>query len=399
MAFKVTDPEGPLPVVLKRLKLTDLQRLRVASGTLTTLLAPAGEMLTAVDLNMEVIGKGTLKLSLPKGAKLFNVLVNEEAATLVREGDQWQFHVFPSPAVNQPAKVRLVYSATGGRDLRLEGPVLNVPMENLTWRVLVPEGWHLADHQGDFDLKQQQEMGSFRLEDYQSFSMNKRQTDSARASAVLAQANDYLQQGQQELASQALRNALRSNQLDEATNEDARVLEYKTKTQQTVLGLNTRRQRVQLDNRRNLPQVDNTQLDRAAAANPLMQGQNVFDPKQFDRLLEGNSSDENAALKEIANRLVAQQLAAEPAPMALDITLPERGTVLTFGRSVQVDGKHRMSVSLDLKPNRSGSSWLALGLCLAAGALAAGWGRSRPPSQGKSASVTMLPSPGCPPTP
>jgi hypothetical protein len=399
MAFKVTDPEGPLPVVLKRLKLTDLQRLRVASGTLTTLLAPAGEMLTAVDLNMEVIGKGTLKLSLPKGAKLFNVLVNEEAATLVREGDQWQFHVFPSPAVNQPAKVRLVYSATGGRDLRLEGPVLNVPMENLTWRVLVPEGWHLADHQGDFDLKQQQEMGSFRLEDYQSFSMNKRQTDSARASAVLAQANDYLQQGQQELASQALRNALRSNQLDEATNEDARVLEYKTKTQQTVLGLNTRRQRVQLDNRRNLPQVDNTQLDRAAAANPLMQGQNVFDPKQFDRLLEGNSSDENAALKEIANRLVAQQLAAEPAPMALDITLPERGTVLTFGRSVQVDGKHRMSVSLDLKPNRSGSSWLALGLCLTAGALAAGWGRSRPASQGKSASVTTLPSPGCPPTP
>jgi hypothetical protein len=125
----------------------------------------------------------------------------------------------------------------------------------------------------------------------------------------------------------------------------------------------------------------------------------VFDPKQFDRLLEGNSSDENAALKEIANRLVAQQLAAEPAPMALDITLPERGTVLTFGRSVQVDGKHRMSVSLDLKPNRSGSSWLALGLCLTAGALAAGWGRSRPASQGKSASVTMLPSPGCPPTP
>jgi hypothetical protein len=355
LAFKVADPEGPLPVLLKRLKLTDLQRLRVASGTLTTLLAPDGAALTAVDLNMEVVGKGTIKLSLPPGAKLFNVLVNEAATPLVREGEQLQFYVFPSPTVGQPARVRLVYSTPAGKSLRLEGPVLNVPMEDLTWRVLVPEGWHLTDHDGDFDLKQQQAMGSFRLEDYESLSASKQQSDSTRASAKFAQVNDYLQQGQQDLASQALRNVLRSNQLDEATNEDARVLEYKTNFQQTVLGLNTRRQRVQLDNRRNLPQVDNSQLDRAAAANPLMQGQNVFDPRQFDRLLEGNSSDENSALKAMGGRLVDQQMAAEPAPMALDIALPERGTVLTFGRSVQVDGKHRMAIDLDLKRNSSSS--------------------------------------------
>ena len=377
LAFKVADPVDALAVALKRLELTDLQRLRVASGSLTTLLAAGGQTLTVVDLNMEVVGKATLKLSLPKGAQLFNVLVNEEAAPLVREGDQWQFHVFPAPAVGQPAKVRLVYSADAGRALRLEGPVLNVPMESLTWRVLVPEGWRLTHHQGDFELKQQTAKGSFRLEDYQIFSESKRLSDATRASAKFAQANDFLQQGQQEQASQALRNVLRSNQLDEATNEDARILEHKTKTQQAVLGLNTRRQRVQLDNRRNLPLVENSQLDRAAAANPLMQGQNVFDPRNFDRLLEANSSDENAALKAIGARLVDQQLAAEPAPLALDVTLPERGTVLTFGRSVQVDGAHRMSVTLDLQPNRSGGSWLALALCLIAGALAAGWGLRR----------------------
>jgi hypothetical protein len=393
LAFKVADPEGPLPVLLKRLKLTDLQRLRVASGTLTTLLAPGGATLTAVDLNMEVVGKGTIRLSLPQGAKLFNVLVNEEATPLVREGEQWQFYVFPSPTVGQPARVRLVYSTPASKSLRLEGPVLNVPMEDLTWRVLVPEGWHLTDHEGDFDLKQEQAMGSFRLEDYESLSVSKQQSDSTRASAKFAQVNDYLQQGQQDLASQALRNVLRSNQLDEATNEDARVLEYKTKHQQTVLGLNTRRQRVQLDNRRNLPQVDNSQLDRAAAANPLMQGQNVFDPRQFDRLLEGNSSDENAALKAMGARLVDQQLAAEPAPMALDITLPERGTVLTFGRSVQVDGKHRMAIDLDLKRNSSsgGGSVLALALCLTAGALAAGWGLRRRQQQGAADSAPPKP--------
>lgn len=369
LAFKVAEPEGPLPVVLKRLKLSDQQRLRVASGALTTLLAANGHSLTAVDLRMEVVGKGTLRLSLPDGAELFNVLVNEEAVTLVREGGGWLFHVFPAPTVGEPASVRFVYSAAAGKALRLEGPVLNVPMENLEWRVLVPEGWQLASHKGDFELRQETVKGSFRMEDYQSFALSRKQSESARASAILAQANDYLQQGQQELAGQALRNVLRSNKLDEATNEDARVLEYKTKTQQAVLGLNTRRQRVQLDNRRNLPTADNAQLDRAAAANPLMQGQNVFDPRQFDRLLEGNSADENAALKEIATRIVAQQLAAEPAPRALDLTLPERGTVLTFGRSVQVDGKHRMALDLKLRKDRKQGTILPLLACLAVGAL------------------------------
>ena len=369
MAFRVADPEGPLPVVLKRLDLADLQRLRVASGSLTTLLAPGGESLTAVDLKMEVVAKGRLRLQLPKGAELFNVLVNDEGATLVRENDEWLFYVFPAPEAGKPATLRFVYSAGTGKSTRLEGPVLNVLMENLTWRVLVPEGWHMAEHGGDFDLKQQSALGTFRLEDYQMFSVGKRRSDSQRASAMLAQANSYLQQGDQEKASQALGNVVRSNQLDEAANEDARVLQYKTKTQQAVLGLNTRRQRVVMDNRLSAPAGDNAQFERAAAANPLMQGKQNFDPKQYDHLLEGNTADENAALKEIANRLVSQQLAAEPAPLALDVTLPERGTALSFGRSVQVDGKRPMAITLRLKRDASGFSCLAIILCLLAGAM------------------------------
>jgi hypothetical protein len=378
-SFRVAEPEGPLPVTLKQLELTALQRLRVASGTLTTLLAPGGQTMTAVDLKMEVSAKGTLMLSLPPKADLFNVLVNEEPANLVRQGDGWQFYVFPSPQVNQPARVRFVYAAKAPTPLRLEGPQLNVPMENLTWRVLVPEGWRLTDHGGDFRLNQQRSAGSFGLEDYMAFSVSKREADSKRASSLLDQANTYLRQGKQELASQALGNALRSNQLDEATNEDARVLEFKTKTEQTVLGLNTRRQRVQLDNRRNMSADFNERLDRAAAANPLMQGQLEFDPRKLDQFLEGNTSDEISAMREIARRLVTQQLAAEAAPQALDITLPERGTVLTFGRSVQVGAK-RMGLDLTLKRrDTTGPSWPAFGLCLILGFLLAGRNRKKTP--------------------
>ena len=369
MAFRVADPEGPLPVILKRHQLADLQKLRVAEGMLTTLMSPAGDALTAVDLKMQVVGKGTLRLKLPKGAALFNVLVNDEGATLVREGDEWLFYVFPSPEVGRPATVRFVYSAGTAKGKQLEGPVLSVPMENLTWRVLVPEGWQMTRHGGDFDLKEQAAMGAFKLEDYQSFVQGKKDSDSKKAVALLDQANTWMKAGDQEKASQAFSNAVRSNQLDAASGEDARVQQRQLMTQQAVLGLNTRRQKLAIDNKLSAPQADNAQLQRAAAANPVLRGGFNYDPKQFERFLEGNTADENTALKEIANRIVTQQLAAEPAPVALDVTLPERGTVLTFGRSVQVDGQRPMAIELKLKRSGSGFGWLAVLLCLLLGVM------------------------------
>jgi len=372
MSFRAADVEDPLPVILKRHELAGLRKLRVSEGTLTTLLSPDGTALTAASLKMQVITKGTLRLKLPEGAELFNVFVNDEGVNLVREGGDWLFHVFPSPEAGKPSGVRFVYASSlhGGR--RLEGPMPDVPMENLTWRVLLPEGWRLAKHGGDFDLQQQQTLGSFRLEDYQSFVTGKRRDDARSAAALLDQANAWLQAGEQDKASMALYNALNQGQLDAASDEDARVQLRSLKTQQAVLGLNTRRQRMVMDNRVAAPgQPENPQLERAAEVNPLLQGRSNYDPNQFDRFLEGNTADENAALKEIAARIVSQQLAAEPAPAALDVTLPERGTVLEFSRSVQVDGGHPMAIDLKLKPASAGFSWAGLLLCLVMGALVA----------------------------
>ena len=371
MAYRVADPEGPLTVILKRHQLAELQKLRVASGSLTTLMSPDGDSLTAVDLKMQVTVKGALRLKLPKNAALFNVLVNDEGASLVREGDDWLFHVFPSPEVGRPATVRFVYSAGTSKGRHLEGPILNVPMENLTWRVLVPEGWEMAGHGGDFDLKQQESMGTFRLEDYQSFVRSKKESASQSAVALLDQAHTWMAQGDQEKAGIALGNAVRSNQLDAASDEDARVQLRQLKTQQAVLGLNTRRQKLSLDNNSSNAPAANEQLERAAEANPVLRGGYNYDPKQFDRFLEGNTADENTALKDIASRIVSQQLAAEPAPVALDVTLPERGTVLTFGRSVQVDGERPMSIDLKLKRSGSGFAWLGILLCLTVGSIGA----------------------------
>jgi len=367
-AFRVADSEGPLTINFRRHNLAELRRLRVTSGLLTTLLAPDGATLTAVSLDMAATAKTTLRLRLPEGADLFNVFVNEEGAPLVREDGDWLFHVSPSPDSTRPANVRFVYSGKPGTT-RLEGPTLDVPMENLRWHVLVPDGWKLSSHKGDFDLRRTVTLGQYEIDDYQSLITQHRKEGKDQAAELLDKAGAWMQSGQQDLAAAALSNVMRNRQLDEASNEDARVQLRELKTQQAVLGLNTRRQRVALDNGMLAPEAVGDQLQRAADANPLLQGTTNYDPAQFDRLLEGNTADELTALKEIAARIVSQQLATDPAPAAIDPTLPERGTRLEFDRAVQIDGDRPMTITLKLRKASQSGLLLALSLCLTVSAL------------------------------
>ncbi|MES2982524.1 MAG: hypothetical protein V4727_09445, partial [Verrucomicrobiota bacterium] len=70
LLFRVADPEASLAVTIKRHELESLEKLRVSQGTLTTLISPHGDSLTAVELSMQVTSKSTLRLKLPDGAKL-----------------------------------------------------------------------------------------------------------------------------------------------------------------------------------------------------------------------------------------------------------------------------------------------------------------------------------------
>ncbi|MBK1884434.1 hypothetical protein JIN85_18605 [Luteolibacter pohnpeiensis] len=363
LAFRVADADGPLEVAVARHQLAGTKKMRVSAGELTSLISPTGQALTAVDLTMQVVEIGTIRLTLPDGAKLFNVEVNGEGANLVRDANVLLFRVSPPADQQGAAKVRFTYSSSNKSEL--EGPLLDVPMENLTWRVLVPEGWKFETDGGDFDLKKQSRSGVFRLEDYQSFAVSKRSNDSESAVAMLDKASAWMRSGDQEKASAAFDNALKSNRLDEASNEDARIQLRQLRMQQAMLGLNTRRQKVLMD--QNLEGGENVQIEQAAESNPLLRGAVNFDPKDFDRAISGNSADENAALKEIAARIVAQQLAAEPARQGLEVTIPEHGTVLTFGRSIQIAGDEPMKMKMKLEKKSQGGLWVGLAACVVFG--------------------------------
>ncbi len=369
LCFRVAEPEKPLQVTVRRHEVADALKLRVTSGELTTVFSSAGPFLTAAELRVEVVEKSTLRVRLPKGARLFNTFVNGESVSVVREADAYLFHVTPNTATDRTAKVRLVYAVTEaqGRRIELLGPGLNVPLENVSWRVVIPPGYALGGYSGGLRLREEREVSSFGLSDYRSSVISKRTAEAKQANDFIVQANSLLQQGQQQAAGEVLSRASKTKALDEATNEDARVQLRALKTQQAVVGLNTRRQRLYLDN--NMEGVRNVQLEQAASLNPFMQGKTNYNPQQVDQLLMGNTAEENTALSGIAGRIVDQQLAAEPAPSAIDVTLPERGQVLTFTRSLQVDGGAPLELKLDIVQGWGGGAGFGACVLLAVGAI------------------------------
>jgi hypothetical protein len=365
--FRAVSPTGPLAVQAKRHSLADALKLRVTEGVLSTVLSPKGEQLTAVDVTMEVIQRSSLTVGLPKGGQLYSIFVNGESVNTIRhQGNMnaWQFYILPGMD-DRTAKVRFVYSVPGGHlaRLNLTGPELNVPLENIQWNVVAPKGFDLIDNHGTLELVSQSNQETYDRSSYLKKASGKRQVQAQEAAQLLEQANRYLQSGEQARARWALNSVANYNALDAASNEDARVQLENLQTQQAIVGLNSRRQRVVLDNGSNdTAAFDNKQLQEAASGNPILQQDQInFRPQQLSELLRGNSTEDNAILQRIAARLVQHQHTTDPAPQQILISLPEEGSVYTFKRSVQVaeNTPLELRLSFDSKFQRHFSQTLA----------------------------------------
>ena len=353
LALRAVAPASALQIHAKRHSLADALKLRVANGTLTTVLSPTGDQLTAVDVTMEVIQRSSLTIGLPTGGELFSIFVNGESVHSIRRGgsaNDWQFYILPG-IDDRTAKVRFVYSIPGDqlRRLELRSPQMNVPLENILWNVVAPKGYELTDSDGNLELIRQSIQKVYDRDSYLSKISGRRQVQAEHAAQLLEQANQLLQAGEQTKARWALNSVANQYALDAASNEDARVQLENLQTQQAIVGLNTRRQRLYLDSDRNdTAAVDNKQLLQAAADNPILQQDRLnFRPQQLSQLLQGNTTEDNAILQQIAGRLVRHQHTTEPAPQAIIISLPEEGSVYTFNRSVQVAENAPLKLDLD----------------------------------------------------
>ncbi len=355
LAYRLASPEQGMTLVVRRQALADALNLRAIRANLATVFSTSGASATALQLQVVVNEKAALSLSLPAGAKLYQVTVNGEDVAVVRDGDVHSFYVLPSPDVESSALVELAYQSEdigGGvrRQVQLQGPGLNIPIEDVSWRVRIPVGWQLENYRGSLTLKTAGLYETFGLDEYLDVQVRRRASKAQETAKLIEEAGGWLREGDQARARQALSRASKTEGVDEATHEDARVQLMNLYNQQAMLGLNTRRQRLYLDNRGRDSSVENVQIEQAAQENPLLQGEMQYDPGEFDKFLMGNTLEETSALRAVAERIVNQQIAAEPVPRSIGVSLPERGTELVFERSVQGVGEERLQLQLNLGP-------------------------------------------------
>jgi len=360
ICLRVAEPDGPLAFRVTRDDLADILKLHVTSSKLLTVFSHTGNTITSVDMNIRVVEKSTLRIRLPKGATLYNAFVNGESVSIINEDETFLFHVVSNPFNDGPARVSFVYAIPGKNekainDLALIAPKLPIPLENMDWQVVVPEGMRLSSHRGDLEHKGVRKVQVSNLQTYLAQLRERDARRSANARNLLSTANQYLQQGNREKALRMLDNIAWSKDLDPASNEDARVQLRELQTEQAWLGLNTRRQRLVLDRPESGGRDE--RLAEAARRNPLFQGKLNYRPDEISAFMSSNSAEENVALRRLAKRLTSHQLAAVPAPQAIAIDLPRQGQLHTFSRHVQVDGQLPLNLHLSLESASQSRTW------------------------------------------
>lgn len=388
LAFRAVDPEQALSVKVERHSIAEALRLSVREGRFTTAVAPDGASVTEALMFIGVVEKSTLRVVLPAKATLISAFVNDQSPGIVRENaraegveNAYLFYVLP-PEDGNAAEVSIAWSSPAdGGEFKLQGPSLNIPLQNITWKVLLPNSLRLSGHEGNLDQVGEVYTIDYGIKEYASEQKQRINQDRNEANQLMVQANAWKIEGKQEKARSAFSKLSKKSNLDQATSEDARVQLRELQEERTLLSLTTRRQRNYFDNLSEDPSFSrNVDLEQAADQNPLLQGKTNYLPDQISTLLAGNTSAETDALKRITARLVSQQLAAEPAPQAIAINIPKHGQVLTFKRSVQVNGDTPLQLDLKVVKQNNSHLWILLPLIAVVALLLFTTGRNRPPA-------------------
>ncbi|MFT5881655.1 MAG: hypothetical protein ACI9FG_000140 [Crocinitomicaceae bacterium] len=355
LCYLLSEPEAPLAVAVKRHEIAKTLKLRVLESKFTSLFSADQSALTLAELIVRVVEKDTMHAVLPDGAQLFSVTVNGESVEVVSQGSEQLFYVTAGAEDDERAEVKMMYRTPAkekaSKQISLKGPSFSAPLEKIDWYVSLPEGYRLTGRGNTFDFMGGEDEGAvYGMKEYQSSMTSQKQQQAELAGVQIDQANSWISSGDYKKAEKVLSQVSKNRAVDAAYNEDARVQLRNLRNQQAVMGLNTRRQKLYLENKSvgNMVQA-NQAFEDAANNNPLFQGKDNYYPGQVEELLMGNSAEERDAMQRIADRMVSQQLAAQPAPQTIEVTLPQAGTLLHFSRASQLNPGTPLVLELEIE--------------------------------------------------
>ncbi|MGJ8655104.1 MAG: hypothetical protein ACSHX6_01535 [Akkermansiaceae bacterium] len=360
LCYRVMDAGVNMDLGVKRHSMAGTLKLRVESGEMRTMFSADGSALSRLSLAVNVAEKSSLRISLPVGAELFNVIVNEKSAEVVKEAGAentftYWFLVSESIKENELATVQITYEMRagerGGGKVTLLGPILSIPLENIDWFVMLPDGYDMSGYEGEFvyeDTIYNDDLGSY-ADAFREIKKARYFQLREEGKLELDRAMGYSNGGEIDKANAALHRVIRNQAVDAASNEDARVKLESNMTSQAIMGLNTRSQRSYMDNKAmGNTQYDNNALEEAVSRNPFFLGSRNFNPNQLGDLMQGNSDEEILAMQRIAQKLVKPQLVSTNAGQAVELEILETRKVVHFRKDVHLAGDSGLAIQLEL---------------------------------------------------
>ncbi|MDR3229137.1 MAG: hypothetical protein LBT53_06980 [Puniceicoccales bacterium] len=380
-----------LPVAVAAHDPARLLAIRVEKAELFTILSDGRRMLTRVLLTARPDGKGLLRVTLPADATYWHGFVNDEPIRAALDAGTLLLPVSPNPETGKPATVEFYYAAptTGGiLDHKLTGPRFDVPLENISWRVRLPDGQILAKQESTLRHVPNAPAPTGRygvalgtVEQYLAANAS-RQTSKHEQARNMITLGNRLKTNDQWQAVQALTNAANLSKGDAALNEDARVQLKVLRQEQIEVGMNRWRQ----SNRRNLgpaqtdgndgsfqgnaapiqgtaapiqttaaDSIGNLALSTAstpstASTSSTVSAQSAYTQGELVAQRRQNTAEENEVSRKMAERFLTQQTSIAGTLDSIRTLLPAQGRSLLFERTLQVSSSTDLSLNLSLAP-------------------------------------------------
>jgi hypothetical protein len=364
LVFRSVRP-ATLSVVAKIQKIAPVAAAQVIGGKFLTELSGSGNAVTHVRLELRQGDERELRVKLPEDSEFWSAFIDGKGVLLWEDNGEVVIPLDKNPGEDSASVVEFYYQSPVGKDedKELIGPVIELPMEDLEWKVHAPAGLEIEVDEGGSTVTYHEAKpapskvggsASYRGGDealqiaskaYRANEKEIQESQIVKADEKLKLGNRLIVEGDQRQARRALESAYKLSQNDTDFNEDARVQLQKLKTQQAMMGINMRRNNFLMNSG-----VVSQQIEQQQAAIPLQQGKGVnYTQAQVKQVMDLNTIEDNSAFRRLAERIVRQQEVIEAEAGAIQATLPGVGQELRFSQSVQSKGGDDLVVKLTAK--------------------------------------------------
>ncbi|MBN1672959.1 MAG: hypothetical protein JXR37_18080 [Kiritimatiellae bacterium] len=351
LCYRAVQPQYELEVSVLRHASAEVLPANVKDVSLTSVVADGGQMLTHIELQLDVGNLRFLEVGLPgRDDTLWSAFVNGKVATVSRADGVYRIPL--DAAAEARTMVDLVYAGTAAdaaSAFEFRGPTFNLPLTNIRWTFHMPPGRSYYGFNGTMKFRKAADVEqAFDAARYNAWNNLASRSNLQKAKSGLAQGEQYAREGKQLLARKALEAAVNWSEGQTDFNEDARVQYRNLIQEQAVVGLVNRRGAVRL--------FGNVQDEQDARQLEGFQGGN-YTPEYAAQLQQRLSASDNDSLRQVADKIINQQAAAAAVAQAIQVTVPEHGRRLEFVRNLLISPRADLAVTFKCADGRL-SRWL-----------------------------------------